>query len=235
MLPVVAGGGEPQQSIVLDKWVRDQVFLRRDQFETDIAFLPFALGDNPDDIDEGFEWFRNRDAFRGLRVRMCSDASSLASTLHGAAAVFIMGGNTFTLTAKLRKEVGLTAFSNLLTGKLVYGCSAGAILLGSSILTARLGSEADTNEVQLAEFNGLEAIGRVNVLPHFLEADAEGVRDFVESERVPCIGVPEEGGGYWRDGMLHNVGAVSISIFLPSAALMRIPPQASFDLREYLV
>ena len=104
-----------------------------------------------------------------------------------AHALFICGGNTFSLMRAIRE----TRFDLLITkfvqrGGLYTGVSAGSIIPRPSIELAGMGSEGDENDVELADLRGLGLVPFA-VFPHYRDALAEEVRSLADTLPYPVI------------------------------------------------
>lgn len=126
-------------------------------------------------------------------------------SLQGVDIVAIPGGNTFLLLHELRTS-GLPRIlgDHLDDGGSVYGGSAGAILLGNDI---HIASAADANDVALTNFDGLDLLGGLDVLPHYTPEQEPAARNHANRSARSVLCLPETcgivAGG---DGTLRNVG-----------------------------
>src|SRR5690242_16991774 len=129
---ILAGGGNAIQSQLVDEYFAD--LLPRGTF----LYLPQATAPQPWSFDQAYEWIHRPKAFRNLRIEMWEDlADKTYQQLEPFDAIYLMGGNTFVLLHELRKskfDVLLREF--LKSGRIIYGISAGAIVLGEDITTA---------------------------------------------------------------------------------------------------
>ncbi len=147
-------------------------------------------------------------------------------------ALYIMGGNTFTLLHALRgTEFERVIKAAIDAGKVVYGVSAGAIVLGHDIQSAAFGEEADENEIGLQDYSALGTLSPYNIVTHYDETD-ESVRAFIEQSAEPILAIPEETGLAIKDDRAKVIGTADVQLFVPGS---RTPfsPEKVFPL-EYL-
>jgi len=125
--------------------------------------------------------------------------------------VYIGGGNTFGLLQAI-KESGFMGLLDdyIKSGKIVYGGSAGAIILGKSIKTAGLGNCPDLNEVGLSDFYGLNMIGDFAVHCHYEKADYSKVKQFSEENNIEVLALSEQSGLYVNGDKINFIGEVVV-------------------------
>jgi len=134
----------------------------------------------------------------------------LADVTHFSA-IYIGGGNTF----KLLHDFKQTGFDHLLLqfldqGGIVYGGSAGAIVLGKSIMTA---SFLDPNEVALQDTTGLDLLQGYSVWCHYQREDDLKIRAYIEQYQHPVIALSEQTGLCVDADGMHVVGFAPIIVF----------------------
>lgn len=97
--------------------------------------------------------------------------------------IYVCGGNTFAILAKLR-ETGLGDFiiGQVRNGTIYVGVSAGSIIAGPNVEIAGWGSEGDKNEINLQDLTGFNLVG-IEVFPHFHEELRSEVEEF--EKKVP--------------------------------------------------
>lgn len=160
-----------------------------------LLFVPFALHDRAAYVQK----VRGRFASAGLEVdALTADAAGQVMLL-GAEAVFVGGGNTFRLLDTLQKSGLLGLLRERVRGGLPYlGASAGTNITAPTIRT--------TNDMPIVEPAGFEALGLLpfQINPHYLDPDPgsrhmgetreERIREFLEENDVPVLGLRE---GAW--------------------------------------
>lgn len=150
------------------RWVLDacRPYLK-DKDEPTVAFMPMASLN----VNQWLEYTVRE--FKGLaEIELIDtermDLPKMESIIRKARVVYISGGNTFLLNQRLHSS-GLMPFlrKKVQAGLPVVGFSAGAIVCGPNILTAK-----DMNSVQTERFESLNATP-FNFLAHY-DADAYG-------------------------------------------------------------
>jgi dipeptidase E len=170
-------------------------------------------------------WQRVRDALEppppaglGLTVAHCDWRGEWRATLARADAVFVGGGNTYALLARM-KHSGLhdAIRERVRAGAPYIGASAGSNVAGPTILTTN-----DWNVVGLADFTAL-ALVPFNINPHYVEADpATAAFSETRDERIaeyhvvnanPVVGIEEGAGVRVEDGKATIVGGRRAKVF----------------------
>ncbi len=194
---ILAGGGEAADSVPLDR-----LFARWTSHGT-VLYWPFASDSPPDAC---LEWFESTYGPLGVRdVVMWRSLDEIGDAdLSEFTGIYIGGGNTYSLLDALRRSGAansLAAYAH--AGNAIYGGSAGAIVLGCDIDTAR---HSDTNQVALQDTTGLDLASGYAVWCHYRTDQAPLVRAwFRETDRrVLCL---SERTGIVREGDdLHVAG-----------------------------
>ncbi|MDN7240735.1 Type 1 glutamine amidotransferase-like domain-containing protein [Planococcus sp. N028] len=96
------------------------------------------------------------------------------------------------------------------SGGTVYGGSAGAIILGSTIETC---AHLDSNNVGLTDFNGLKMIGNYAIWCHYESNNDEIINKFLHTKQTPVIALPEETGIYIDKETIKITGTKPATIF----------------------
>jgi cyanophycinase-like exopeptidase len=144
----------------------------------------------------------SRASINGLRV-LCtlgvrevttvSEVSAEAIRLGGSIdGVFIPGGNTFRLLARLR-ATGVAALlaERVGAGLPCYGGSAGAIVLGAHVGTC---GHLDRNDVGLTDLTGLNLCGGQAIWCHHNDGDAGRLIEFVRATELEVFSLSENSG-----------------------------------------
>ena len=112
-----------------------------------------------------------------------------ASELDAFDAVFIGGGNTFSLLREIRQsgiEDGLKAYVR--GGKAVVGGSAGAAIWGRDIHTV---DHLDRNDIALSNTEGLNMAEGHSIWVHYRPEDNDLIRAYVRAHRHPVLAISE--------------------------------------------
>jgi dipeptidase E len=125
-------------------------------------------------------------------IATASSPDELVEELASCNGVFIGGGNVYSLLHRLRANGAdgrLRAFVE--TGHPVYGGSAGAIILGRDIDTARY---ADRNDVALVDTTGLDLALGYALWCHYVTRNDALIHDYVSKTGNAVLAIPERGG-----------------------------------------
>lgn len=183
-----------------------------------IAFVPFALQNREGYVAKA----RERFAREGIELAgLTPDARGIAA-LGEAEAVFVGGGNTFRLLEALQRSGLLEAIRERVGDGLPYlGASAGTNIAAPTIKT--------TNDMPIVQPRSFDALGFLpfQINPHYIDVDPasrhmgetreERLREFLEENDVPVIGIRE---GTWlrrEDTQLSLHGAAGARLFRRNA------------------
>jgi len=181
----LSGGGTRRESFLLDKEFA-KLLKRR------LLYIPIARKSSHQ-YKECLKWIKG--VFRQFnfnKIEMWIDLKNKTiADLKEFDGVYLGGGNTF----KLLNEIKKTKFDNLLlnfykSGGHIYGGSAGAIILGKDIRTAK----QDKNEVKLKDFRGLNLINGYSIWCHYTPKDDFYIKKIIKKWNIKIIALPEGGG-----------------------------------------
>jgi dipeptidase E len=201
-----AGGGSEEDSKLLD-----QQFINKAGYQKRMIYIPNATKEK--NYESYFNWVKSVfAAFNFTNIDMWTDLSNKEfNDLLGYSSIFIGGGNTF----KLLYEIRRTGFDKLLSkyidhGGIVYGGSAGAIILGKNILTC---SHLDPNNVNLETFEGLNKFSGYAIWCHYESNNDEMIYKFVQEYKTNVIAIPEKSGVALIDDEIKVFGTENCYIF----------------------
>lgn len=227
---IMTGGGDSEHFEEID-----QFFIN--QLSTDPYLLFIPLAGDPDTFSDGLE--RIQETFSTIefeRIEMCLDLEELDwEYLQKFDAVYIDGGNTFTLMEEIRN----THFYELLHrflhhGGVVNGDSAGAIILGSHLETAHFGETPDENETEVISYQGLNLLGPYAIHCHYEENESEEVQEFVKEFGFPVIALHETTALSIEDNILKVIGKNSATLFLHEGNMKISPGDDSINILNIL-
>ena len=188
----LGGGGNAEKSAELDKIWAETIGERHG----DVLYVPWAQ--KPENIDTAKAWFR--DTYGPLVGGRAIDAADLHHNLTGLdkyVSVYIGGGNTNRLAERLSRNGAAENLKEYVTGGgVIYGGSAGAIILGRTTLTA-----PEVNNPVNAD--GLDLLDGHSVVCHFNEDS------IVDQLHAPIIALPEDAGAIFDETGWQHVGDVT--------------------------
>jgi dipeptidase E len=196
----LAGGGSAKDSRLID-----EIFASWIEPNRKILYLPLALrGIRP--YEECLKWIKA--TFLSLNIMNIEMWTNLSEhhgdELLGFAAIYIGGGNTYSLLAQFLE----TGFDRHLIeyasqGGVIYGGSAGAVLLGKDIRTV---SHIDHNNISLNETNGLNLAKDFAVWVHYQPQDDELIVEYQSKYNQSVLAISERTGIILNDSGMYSVG-----------------------------
>ena len=196
----LAGGGGADDSRLLD-----EVFASWIGMQGRLLYLPIALR-RMRSFESCFEWIT--ETFASLQVTRITMWTGLighkANELEEFDGVYIGGGNTYSLLAELNNsgfDSHLKTYAQ--EGGIIYGGSAGAVILGKDIRTV---SHVDHNDVGLAEEKGLDLAQGHAIWPHYHAKDDKLIQEFVKRFQQPVLAISERSGIVLESGRMRTVG-----------------------------
>ena len=156
----------------------------------------------------------------GVSVLHADWRASPLAAVASADAIFVGGGNTYALLARLKATRLIDTIRDRVAGGVSYiGASAGSNVAGPTILTTN-----DWNVVALTDFAALGLVP-FNINPHYLEADptmaagSETRDDRIAEYHVvnpnPVVGIEDGTGVRVEDGTATVVGGRRVKLFRP--------------------
>lgn len=212
----LSGGGNETQSFPLDKFFFDAL-----PHSSHFLYIPVALRGHK--LYPGAtNWMKNILTLHGrddLTFDVIDDLSQSVST-SSYAALYIGGGNTWNLF----KEISDSHFIDILLafvaeGRLLYGGSAGAIILGKHIDT-----QDDERSDMESETLGLDLLGGYSVTCHHKDEHRQRYSAWAVEYRSAIICLPEETGLVFEHGNALCVGTKPATIFLADGSEMSVAP-----------
>lgn len=204
----LAGGGDREDSFLLD-----QAFCSTLEGQRRVLYWPIAMDGSGPSYPECLNWIKETLArFDCTAIEMWTDLRGHAvEELSNFDGLYIGGGNTFRLLREVRAnnwfEPLVAAASS---GYPIYGGSAGAILMGQSILTSQ--DPNDQPEVPL-DTAGLGLLGGLSVACHYRASREEEIRGYVKRIKGPVVAIPEGAGIKKIGDELKVVGPQAVVLF----------------------
>jgi dipeptidase E len=186
---ILSGGGDEKQTRIIDEY-----FVSMLSPDLPLLYIPVAMDPPAENYRECYEWFT--EVFHPLGVsciEMWTDLDDKRiEDLNVFTAVYIGGGNTFHLWGKVKDTPFLEMLELYIAeGGIVYGGSAGAIILGSHLETCAL---SDDNTTGLTDYSGLGCIGGYAILCHYEKGQEEFIKSLTIKWNKPVIALSEETG-----------------------------------------
>lgn len=205
---ILSGGGDEIQTRIIDEYFASML-----NIDQRLLYIPVAMEANVEAYNECYEWLTG--VFRPLGVtcfEMWTDLDDKRlEDLRCFSAVYIGGGNTFHLLKKLKD----TKFSELLSqyiseGGIVYGGSAGGIILGSHIETCALN---DDNTTGMMDYSGLGCIGSYAIHCHYERGQEGFIHSLTSKWNKPVIALSEETGIAVQGNQIKVIGKQPAHVF----------------------
>jgi len=217
---ILSGGGNEEQTHILDHF-----FLSKIPQNGSILYVPIALRGH--ELFSGAEsWFKSvlaKHNRKDILVTTMNDFQDVRLFEKNHDAIYIGGGNTWLLLGELQKSGRLENLKELaLSGTLVYGGSAGAIILGNDI-----SQNPDEKTVDPIDTSGLDLLSEFSVVPH---SDVYTKQDRRAYQKT--IALPEDSGVHVLGGEVRVISG-EIEINTPAAEVVYTQGQ-EFFLDEYL-
>ncbi|BCL78371.1 Type 1 glutamine amidotransferase-like domain-containing protein [Ktedonobacteria bacterium brp13] len=161
------------------------------------------------------EYKRLQGIFHPLGVKSITMWDSIFSKSHSDLQPFngtyIGGGNTF----KLLHDIQDSNFASLLSRFLsqdgiIYGASAGAIILGKSIRTA---SHLDDNNIKQTNMDGFNLLHGYSVWPHYHHTEDAQIYSYTHHHHEPVIAISERTGLFVDGDLAIVIGHEPVYVF----------------------
>ena len=222
-LLLLSGGGSEQDSLLLDKYFLGT--LKRNK----VLYIPIAMETNSIGFESCYDWMTNAltkisEEFIDITMWLDLKNKTLADVLEYDA-IYIGGGNTY----KLLQEIYESKFDKVLLdfiskNKIVYGGSAGAIILGKDIRTV-----AEENDKNYKYDAGLNQLNNYSVRCHYNNDDTK-ILNYIDIYKTPVIALPEKSGIKVAESRVIVIGYESILVFDTNKGKKVINPGESFTL-----
>jgi dipeptidase E len=189
------------------------MFARHIPAHRPLLYLPIAMNPQVRPCEACLAWLRSVFVPLGVdNIAMWTDVAGKADVeLASYAGVYIGGGNTFKLL-HLLKSTGFAAPLGrfIERGGIVYGGSAGAIILGRDIMTA---AHLDANDVGLQDTTGLDLLRGYAVWCHYRPSDDDSIAAYIAQSAFPFIALSERAGVWMGEDRVMALGYEPTVIF----------------------
>lgn len=212
----VAGGGSETDSRELDDSFVNTI---KDRGGRGIVYIPIAMESHR--FSQCLEWFTSVFKDR-VQIEMWTELKDKTKDdIAKLGGIYIGGGDTIRLLQVLQES----GFDDVLTayiedGGIVYGGSAGAIILGKDIRTA-----PETEKYHLDNYSGLNVLGEYSVACHFKQEETSHYQNVSKRIASSIIALSEQNGVRISGTNLEIVGGNSVSIISPTSVKIISPNQ----------
>ncbi|WP_051931985.1 Type 1 glutamine amidotransferase-like domain-containing protein [Clostridium sp. KNHs214] len=171
---ILSGGGDAEKVKPIDSFFANKI-----NKEKVLIYIPVAMEEACFTYEECYNWFSKTYSEYGIyKIEMWTDLQEKKLS-NEYAGVFIGGGNTYRLLKTLKDtKFDKECIKFLNNGGVIYGGSAGAIIFGKTIDSAK---HADKNIVNLKDSKGLNFLNNKDVWCHYKETDDELI-DYYNNE-----------------------------------------------------
>jgi Peptidase E len=178
-----------------------------------LLYIPIA--EYPQRTDYRNDYKRLMGIFHPLGVKSITMWDTIASRSHNDLMPFngtyIGGGNTFKLLHDIQRSHFTPLLRHFLTKDgIIYGASAGAIIMGKSIKTA---AHLDHNYVQQTNMSALNLLHNHSVWPHYHHSEDAQIHTYTHLHREPVIAMSERTGLFVDNDLAIVVGHEPVYIF----------------------
>ncbi|MGG4471576.1 Type 1 glutamine amidotransferase-like domain-containing protein [Paenibacillus alvei] len=203
----LSGGGDKEQTKEIDK-----AFIKQINLNKPLLYIPIAL-DETIPFDECYKWINSVFQPLGLQeIKMWTDLSNRTlEDLKQFSAIYIGGGNTFSLLNTIRISKLDKALEEYIENEgIIYGGSAGAIILGSNIMTC---AHMDANNTNLQNFEGLNYIQGCSIWCHYEMENDSLIWSYIKNYKKTVIALPEDTGIFYSKSGIEVIGTSPAFIF----------------------
>lgn len=200
MKVILCGGGDEITSLESHKLFYNELLRSKK-----ILYIPVAILSKKHTPESCYSWFAKAFIkYTPIKIDMVTTLANVnQSNLNTYDGIYIGGGNTF----KLLKEFYDTGFIQLLSNYLkgngvVYGGSAGAIIFGKNIKTARY---SDANDVGLKNTEGFNILCNYSIWCHYSKNDKPNIAELL-SEGEKIIAIEENSAIYLKETEIIKIG-----------------------------
>jgi len=194
---LAGGGNEVDSKAIDDRFVQ----VINEKCLNGIGYIPLAQ--NSEKHQSGFDWFRTTFSGRVGKIEMLDVVSRITvGDLHNIGSVYIGGGDTIRLMTRLREQGFDAVLSQFIReGGLVYGGSAGAIILGKSLLTA-----PESSNYNIDDFSGLNLLSGYSIACHYSQEYRDRYVEIAKRINGSIIAISEKSGVLFDGNEFEIIG-----------------------------
>lgn len=203
---ILSGGGKGKQTEEIDSLFFELVKNGK------VVFIPHSR--KKEEFESSLNWITENLflPFEHTNFEMWTNLENKSiGDLEGVQGIIIGGGNTFRLLKELKDSKFIETLRKFIKNdRVVYGISAGAIILTKSIITAE---PLDENKIGLVDLEGMNLLNERDIFCHYEEKYDKEISKIIEKENTEIIGLPEGSGIYLENSSKKIIGSGSAFIF----------------------
>jgi dipeptidase E len=205
----VSGGGDEKQSFELDELFVKDLINRGGR----VLYIPIALERDREGLEKALGWFKGMITLhteKGIEIDMWINDRQIKN-LDSYSGVYIGGGNTYKLLYILNESsLNKLLLNYLKNGGLLYGGSAGAIILGKSIATVK--KEQTTKKHKYEE--GLNLFHGISFRCHYEKPQTTAILQTLKKNKISKALVLQEETGLILSGNTVDIVGASARYFV---------------------
>ncbi len=202
MQVILAGGGNKAKSLPVDTYFLTLLN------EKPLLYIPVAMPPTTYTPEQCLQWLRS--VFQPLgqdNIIMWTDLQGKTIDAQQFSGVYVGGGNTYLLSHHFQRSHILSVLTKaIVSGLPYYGGSAGAVILGKSILVST--DENTTNTTPA----GMDVLQGYSVKCHYDTTQDEALNQFA-LEHGPVIAIPEDSGVLFDGETFVVLGTSPVIVF----------------------
>jgi len=184
----LSGGGDAKDSFELDK-----KFFALLNNNSKILYIPIALGRDKIGYEACYDWFSTiisrHSLEKDIDFTMLLEDDNIPN-LNGYNAIYVGGGNTYRLLDYVYRKNFIKNFLDFIkSGGIIYGGSAGAIIMGKDIRIVE-----EENDKNYQNFLGLNLLEGKSVKCHYEDNFDLEIFSFVQKIGSQVLALPENAG-----------------------------------------
>ena len=206
----LSGGGSGEKSLQLDK-----KFVQSIGKKKPLLYIPIAIDTQKHPYDQCYKFISNALNPLGQKNIVMWTEKELKNKkkqdFSRFGGIYIGGGNTFKLLKEL-KEFGVFEILKQLAkeGIPIYGGSAGAIIMGRTIIPSLY---SDPNDAKLSDFSAMNLVKDYDIWCHYVSSMDSEIKKYREKYKMKIIALPENSGLFVTDGAIEVIGPGSAFSF----------------------
>ena len=202
---ILSGGGDIKDAFKLDEYYFSML-----KNNAKILYIPVALSGRGLGFESCYDWFTSvisshigDDKYIDFTMLLEDDD---IPDLNVYDSIYIGGGNTYKLLDFIySKNLYQKLPSYIEAGGIIYGGSAGAIVLGKDIRTVE-----SENDKDYKNFKGLDLLDGRSVICHYENSMDEEIFNIANKIKGDVIAIPEDSGVIFNQDGMKIVGSVFI-------------------------